>query len=445
MNFKENINLTLKDLSPVLEHTSKKEKIWMAFLGVIILWGCYALYIQITQGHIVTGMRDNVVWGIFIVNFIFLIGIGYSGSVIAALLYLFKMKWRFPIIRIAMLMTLFATITGPLFILLCIGRLDRLHHLFLYARLQSPITWDVIAVITYLVGSLIFLYVALIRDFAVYGQSKDLKVSDGRKKWYKRLSFGFKNLPSQEKHLKISRDIIAIMIIPIAIMVSSILSWIFGMTLRPGWHSTIFGPYFVLAAIYSGLGVIVILMYILRKIYSLEKYIKKEHFIYMGYGIMIFGAGYGYFTFSEYFTDWYTSKAWEAELIHKLFSWDHYGYWTLFANLGGILLPLLIIGIPKLRTIGSITLVSLIMVVAMWIKRYLIVIPTLENTLIPMQDLREEYVHYSATWVEWVLVAAGFALFGLLFTLAIKFVTIIPVWQTALMNTEEQNKNIEKS
>ena len=161
----------------------------------------------------------------------------------------------------------------------------------------------------------------------------------------------------------------------------------------------------------------------------------------MGYAIIVFGAAYGYFTFSEYFTDWYTSKAWEAHLIEKLFSFEQYGWWTLFANLGGILIPILVISIPKLRTIGNISLVSLIMVFAMWVKRYLIVVPTLENTLIPVQDLRPEYVSYSATWVEWTLIAAGVALFLLLFTLAIKFVTVIPVWQTARLKTDIEKLN----
>lgn len=420
---------------PVLGSFNRKERWWVISLSVLILGGIYGLIRQIVDGHIITGMRDHVVWGVFIVNFIFLIGFGYAGSVISAFLYLSRIrftshariKWAAPVIRVSLIMTVAATIVGPLFILLCVGRLDRLHHLFIYARLQSPITWDVIAIITYIVGSILFLYLTVIRDFAVY---RELVPGKRLKNLYRRLSLGFRNLPAQGKKIDFSTNVIAVLIIPIAIIVSSILSWIFGMTLRPGWHSTIFGPYFVLAAIYSGTGMLIILLWIYRKFYDLGEFITIKHFTYLGYVLIALGAGYGYFTFSEYFTDWYTSKAWNADLITKLFSWSEYGPWTLFANVFGIVIPLVVIGIPRLRTINNIAFVSVLMVVAMWVKRYLIVVPTLETTLIPMQELRPEYVNYTATWIEWIMVIAGFALFALLITLATKFISVIPVWST---------------
>jgi molybdopterin-containing oxidoreductase family membrane subunit len=297
----------------------------------------------------------------------------------------------------------------------------------MYARLQSPITWDVLAISTYLVGGILFLYLATIKDFAIYRDATELKIQNWRRRLYAFLALNYQGTPEQKKSLSTSMNLLSIMIIPLAIVVHSVLSWIFGMTLRPGWHSTIFGPYFVLAAIYSGTGVLIIAMWIFRKVYNLNDYLEDKHFEYLGYIMMVLGAVYGYFTFSEYLTDWYSSEKWNAELIAKLFNLHEFGGLFLFANVAGIVLPILVVAIPKLRTPNLITIAASFMVLAMWVKRYLIVVPTLETTLFPMQDTRNEFVTYSATWVEWALTMGGVATFLLLFTLASKFMTIVPV------------------
>lgn len=411
---------------PNIEKFSKRNWFWTIFFLLWILVGGYALYLQIAKGHGITGMRDNVVWGLFIVNFIFFIGLSYAGAIISGLLHLFKVPWGKPIIRVAQMMTIVSVIVGPIFILLCVGRFDRLHHLFIYPRIQSPMTWDVLAIFTYLVGAVLFLYLALIKDFAVYRDAK-LKIPRWRQKLYTILALGYKGAASQKRHLIISQNLLAIIMIPLSIMVSSILSWIFGMTLRPGWHSTIFGPYFVLGALYSGCGVLIVAMWVYRKMYKLENYFTDKHFTYLGYVMMVLAAGYGYFTFSEYFTGWFGSEKWDNDVINKLFNPAEYGWWTLFANLAGIVIPILIVAIPKTRKPNWITLVAFIMVIALWVKRYLIIVPTLETPALPMQDTRIEYVKYSATWPEWALTFAGIASFLLFFTLVSKFVTVVPV------------------
>ena len=147
----------------------------------------------------------------------------------------------------------------------------------------------------------------------------------------------------------------------------------------------------------------------------------------MGYAMMVLAAGYGYFTFSEYFTNWFGSEKWDNELIKKLFGASDYGWWTLFANVAGIIVPIVIVAIPATRKPNWIAGAALIMVIAMWVKRYLIIVPTLETTLLPMQDTRHEYVKYSATWPEWLLTGAGLASFFLFFLLMSKFVTVVPV------------------
>lgn len=415
----------LSFFAPQMVTISKTGIFILIVLLLFIGGGFYALVVQIVEGHIVTGMRDNVVWGIYIANFIFFIGISYAGALISGILHLLRVKWRTPIIRIAEIITIISTIIGPVYILLCMGRLDRLHHLALFGRIQSPIIWDVLAISTYLIGSIIFLYLASIRDLAA------LRDYPFRSKWrhslYKFLSAGFNDSSKQNRYLDRALDIMSAIIIPLAVLVHSVLAWIFGMTLRPGWHSTIFAPYFVVAAVFSGTGVLIVAMWIFRKFYNLNSYITKIHFNYLGIVLMILGALYGYFTFSEYLTSWYGSETWDMEVLYKLFDTNEYWWWFFFAAIVGVLLPVIVILIPKFRSINSITAVSIVAVLALWVKRYLIIIPTLETPLMPLQDMRAEYIHYSPTLIEWLLTFSGIATFCLLFFLFSKFIPIVPV------------------
>ncbi len=447
MNSDDRKLIMVKEFTNQIKTTSKFEYVWIALLVSLIGFGMVAFVYTEMKGHIVTGMRDNVVWGIYISNFIFFMGLGYAGAIISGSLRLLRVKWRSSLMRIIELTTLISIIIGPLYILLCIGRLDRLQNLIIYGRIQSPITWDVLAVLTFIIASVIFLYLAVIRDFAILRDFEEIK-SKWRNKLYKILSLNYKDTPTQHKDLNTALDIMAALIIPISILLSTILSWIFGMTLRPGWNSTIFGPYFVFASLYSGTALLIVIMFIFRKVHKLEDYITKKHFERMGTLLLILAALYGYFTFNEYFTIWYSFEKWDSELLKKLFDYDQYYWQFIFANFVGILLPILIIGIPWLRTISitlaptgvtiiekktgistinSIVFAAIIVVLALWMKRYLIVIPTLETPLLPIDDLRVEYLKYSMTWVEWALTISGPALFCFLFTMATKFFPIIPI------------------
>jgi len=441
MKLDNNTIAVLKRFAPQLETSSRFEKIMLILMVVVFLAGWPAIIYQYVEGHIVTGMRDNVVWGVYIVNFIFYIGISYAGALISGILFLLDVEWRKPIIRIAEMITVISTILGPAYILLCMGRLDRLHHLVLFGRIQSPIIWDVIAITTYLIGSMIFLYLATIHDFAILRDQTFLKVGKWRKFFYKFLAINYQDTPDQKKLVHRGLTLMSIIIIPLAVLVHSVLSWIFGMTLRPGWHSTIFAPYFVVAAVFSGTGVMVVALWVYRKLYHLEEYITNKHFNYLGIILLVLGALYGYFTFSEYLTNWYGSEKWELELIYKIFDFKEFGILFIFAAFVGVILPVIIIAVPKFRSINSITFASAIVVVAMWVKRYIIIIPTLETPLLPMQDTRMDYVHYSITWVEWLLTLAGFASFCLFFYLFSKFVPIVPVSETKLIDENNKEKS----
>lgn len=415
----------LQDLTPEIEKTSMRWYLTFFFFFACFAVGIYGLILQIDKGHIVTGMRDNVVWGFYIVNFIFFMGLSYSGALISGVLHLFHTGWRKPVVRLAELITVISLVIGPFFIFFCIGRLDRLYFLFIHPRIQSPITWDVIAIITDLVGCFTYLYLSFIEDFAILRDYTELNVAPWKKKLYKSLSLGYTGTQKQVAILSRARNIMATMIIAIAIIVYSVLAWIFGVTLQPGWHSTIFGPYFVIAAVFSGTGLLIILMWIFRKIYHLEEYITKRHFVNVGVLLMIIAAFYGYFTFSDYLTKWYGSVKMDTILIDKLFN-DYYSLFV-FANYIGILIPIIIIGFPKLRTIPNITISAVIAMLALWVNRYIIVIPTLETPFLPIQDIRPDWINYSPTWVEWALTIAGVSIFAMLFMLVSKIAPIISI------------------
>ena len=242
---------------------------------------------------------------------------------------------------------------------------------------------------------------------------------------YKILALGYTGTPEQQKRLKHATDIMAAMVIAIAIIVYSVLAWIFSVTLQPGWHSTIFGPYFVIAAVYSGTGVLILAMAVFRKVYHLEEHITQKHFVNVGVIMLVLAAFFGYFTFSEYLTKWYGSEKNDEILIKILFK-DYY-FFFIFSNYVGVLLPLIVVGFKRFRSIRNITITAVVVIIALWMNRYLIVVPTLESPYLPIEDAREAWRHYSATWVEWTLTAGGVASFCLFFTIASKFIPIVQV------------------
>ncbi|MFC2123563.1 NrfD/PsrC family molybdoenzyme membrane anchor subunit [Bacteroidota bacterium] len=417
----------MRKLAVNLERPSIKWYLWVGFLSLLVLYGAFALGMQIVKGQVITGMRDNAVWGIYTANFVFFMGLSYAGALISCSFQLLRIKWGKPLLRIAELLTVSSLIVGAPYILFCLGRLDRIHYLFVFGRIQSPITWDVIAICTDLVFCVAFLYFTHIRDFARLRDYDNLNVANWRKKMYAFLSLDYKGLPLQKKFLHQAHDIMAAIIIPTAIIAYSLLSWLFGMSLRPGWHSTIFGPYFVVTATYSGLALMIVIMYIYRNTRKLHEYITNKHFNYLGFGLILLALFYAYFTFSEYITIWYNQTKQQSMLLDKYFDLTYYGWLVVIHYAFAIVIPIIVLGIPWFRSIKSVTVVSVLIVIGLWVKRYLIVVPTLETPYIPIQDIRPEYITYSISWVEFALTIAGIALMILIFTIASKIAPIIPV------------------
>jgi molybdopterin-containing oxidoreductase family membrane subunit len=428
----------VSEFSPMLEKSTKTSKIWIAFLIGVILVGLVAFFIQLKKGHIVTGMRDNVVWGIYIINFIFFVCLSYSGAFISGILHFFKTPWKNSVSRIVEIITVLSLIIGPIFILLCIGRLDRLHYLFLYPRIQSPITWDIIAIMTDLLGCFIYLYLTFVPDFAILRDNSE-NAPKWRQKLYKILAIKYYDTPTQRETLhKITRTM-SVMVIALAIVAYSVLAWIFSLTLQPGWNSTIFAPYFIIAGLYSGVSVIIIAMYLIRKFYKLDHHIRKVHFMGAGVVLLIISILFGYFTFSEYFSRWFSHKLEDAKLLDTLFS--RYFWHFIFANYIGVLLPVAILFFKRFRTIKSITFAAVVAILGLYMNRYFIVVPTLETPYLPIQDTRPEYLHYTATWIEWSLSFAGIAAFILFFILIMKLVPIIPMSGIIDHEREQEKKH----
>ena len=409
---------------------------WLvAGLVLVVAWGVYAYIVQLGEGLIATGMRDRISWGLYISLSVFLIAISYGGTLTSAVLRVTQAGWRTPITRMAEFITVAALATGALFIIIDLGRPDRIHHLVLFSRWQSPIMWDVLAISTYLVGSIIYLYVPLIPDLARCRDQLDKHVPEWKRQFFRIASLGWRDTPEQKRLLGIAMNLLMVLIIPVAIMVHSVLSWIFAMTLREPWDSPMFGIYFVIGAIFSGVGMVIIIMAILRRVFKLEEWITRKHFVYLGYLLASLASVMIYFNLSEYLTEGF-KVAGEAEFhLNQLFVGELAPLFWTYA-LAGLVAPLLIILIPWTRTIAGVVAASVLVTLGMWIERYLIVIGGLEVPLMPYEPST-----YTPTWVEWSIMTGVLAAFVLVMTLMVKVFPVMAIWEVE----EQHEKEAEHS
>ncbi len=411
-------------LAPVTK-TSRAYYVWVGFLLLVIGWGVYAYSRQAQDGLIVTGMRDRISWGLYITTFVFFIGISHAGTLISAILRVSQARWRTPITRMAEFITLVSLICGALFVIIDLGRPDRVLNVIRYGRWQSPIIWDVLAITTYITASTAYLFLPMIPDLALFRDRLAGRVSGWRMRLYNLLSVRWRGTESQWRSIGAAITIAMILIIPIAVSVHTVVSWIFAMTLREPWNSTIFGAFFVAGAIFSGVAMLIVVMAVLRKVYHLEEYITEKHFVYLGYLLATLSLIMVYGNASEYLTTGYKMSEGTEFQFRQLFLGQFAGfYWFYF--LGGLVLPGLLILIPWTRNIWGVVTASVLVVAAMWIERYFIVVSGFRVPLMPYEPST-----YAPTWVELSVMAAGFALFALLITLFVKIFPIIAVWEVA--------------
>ncbi|MBI1895122.1 MAG: polysulfide reductase NrfD [Acidobacteria bacterium] len=421
------------NLLQTLTHSGPAFYTWIAFLGAVISWGIFAYILQLRFGLIETGMGDQISWGLYITNFVFFIGISHAGTLISAILRVTDAGWRRPITRMAEGITVVALCIGSAMVVVDMGRPERLFNVLRYGRIQSPILWDVLGVTTYLTGCVLYFYLPLIPDLGILASDRGLPAA--RRKLYSVLSLGWTGTPTEWKLLEKAISVMAVFIIPLAISVHTVVSWIFAMTLRPGWDSSIFGPYFVVGAIYSGAAAVILAMCIFRRVFHLEDYLAPVHFRNLGWLLLSFSGLYLYFNINEYLTISYKFQEGEKRLLTQLFEGPFSTYFWA-GQVTCILIPfVLLVAVLAVKRcepflIPVLGLASFLVILGAWIKRFVIVVPTLASPFLPAQRLPEKWMHYSPSWVEWSITAAAFAAFLLLYTVLAKLFPVVSLWET---------------
>ncbi|MDO8501176.1 MAG: NrfD/PsrC family molybdoenzyme membrane anchor subunit [Gemmatimonadaceae bacterium] len=419
-----------RDLLATLDPLGGRGRLWIASLLAVCGIAFIAWIQQLRYGLTVTSMRNYVSWGVYMTNFVFFIGISHAGTLISAILRVTDAGWRRPITRMAEAITVIALLIGASSVVIDMGRPDRLLNLLIHGRLQSPILWDLVSVTTYLTGSFLYLYVAMIPDMPMLAEhARERGRSPKLVRLYELLSLGFRETPAHRRLLARALGAMAVIIIPVAVSVHTVVSWVFGMTLRPGWHSTIFGPYFVVGAIFSGTAGIITAMMIFRRAYHLERYLLPEHFHKLAKILLVLSLLYAYFTLSEYLTAWYGGLESDARLLDLLAGGTAFGrsFWLWAAF--GLFVPIGLLLFPSRRSLGAIMTASVLINIGMWWKRFLIVVPTLETPFIPAQAAGIA-PRYFPSLVECLITAGAFAGFLLLFTLFSRLFPILSIWET---------------
>jgi molybdopterin-containing oxidoreductase family membrane subunit len=402
--------------------------IWMIFLIAVSILGVLAYIDQVVKGQGVTSMRDYVLWGVYISNFVFFVAISFVGVMTAAILRLTESNWRTPLVRIAEIIALAAIIMAGLTIILDMGRPDRLMNLFTHARLQSPITWDVIIITTYIAISALLLYLPLIPDLVI------LKKMPNQPKWVTKLytwfAVNWSGNPNQKRILKKSIRYVAILIIPVALILQTVDAWLFSTTYRIGWDSTNMGPYFIAGAMVVGTGGLISVTYVLRKVYGLESYIGELHFDRLGKILVLTCLVYLYFNINEYLLPVFTAPKAEMSHLDVLFT-GHYAPMFWFVTIGGLIIPILVLLFKKGRKPGILFVIAILVVVTSWWKRYLIVVPSLLHPFVPIEGVPAEWHHYFPSIHEWAIVSGTLALALLIITILVRYLPIIPIQRTA--------------
>lgn len=416
----ENPDLGLDErlLRPI-EKPAKAFAIFALVLFVLGAWGFVAWMAQLRRGLAVTGMNVPVYWGLYITNFVFFIGISHAGTLISAILRLAHAEWRRSITRAAEVITVLVLFFGMGSILLDLGRPDRLLNVILHGNFHSPLLWDVVAVSCYLTASTVYLYLPLIPDIAI------LRDRPGpRKAFYRTLALGWTGTPRQKHLLEKAISTMAVLVIPVAVSVHTVVSWVFAMTVQPMWHSTIFGPYFVVGAIFSGIGAIIIGMAAIRKAYHLEDYLKPIHFNNLGILLLVMCLLWFYFTFAEFLTTYYgADPSHMTVFLSKTQGEFSHLFWVMF--IACFVIPFILLANNRTRwTVWGTVTASVSVEVGMWLERYLIVVPSLSRPRLPMEAAK-----YSPSWVEWSLFVAFVATFILLYALFTRFFPIISIWE----------------
>jgi Ni/Fe-hydrogenase subunit HybB-like protein len=414
------------DLLRPLLRTTPRFYVAVLILGSLVVAAFAAWGYQMWSGIGVSGLDRPVFWAFYITNFVFWIGISHAGTLISAILRLANATWRRPVTRCAEVITVFALSIGAMFPVIHLGRpwlafwlIPYPSERHIWPQFRSPLLWDFFAIMTYLIGSVTFLTLPILPDWALVRD----KTTGWRRKVYGMLSLGWRGSPKQWARLETAMHIMAVAIIPVAVSVHTIVSWDFAMAPVPMWHSTIFGPYFVAGAIFSGIAALIIAMAFLRKMLHLEEYLRPVHFDNLGKLLLMMCLLWLYFVFAERLTVWYGNDPSEM----AVFSSTQRGvfaplFWTMVVC--NFVIPFIFLAIKRLRTITGTVIASCTVVVGMWLERFLIVVPSLSHKYLPYA-----WGTYRPTWVEITITVGTFAGMALLYLLFSKAVPIISIWE----------------
>ncbi len=323
----------------------------LAALSALVILGLVAWAVQLGRGLGSAGYNDHAFWAIYIADVVTIVGVSYGGAVISAILRLTGASWRAPLSRIAEGMAVVTVLIGGAFIFPHLGRPERIWELVTRPNLSSPIFWDFLAVSTYTIGSIVFFFLPLFPDMAILRQSHGDRLGR-RARIYAAISRGWAGTPRQRSVLRGALGLTAIMIIPLAVSVHSVLSWAFALVSRPWWHESIWAPYFVVAALYSGVALVILVVAGFRRAYHLEQFITQRHFVRLGFIMATFAAAYLYLTFADILPDAYVGESGPTVVFRELLL-GHFApwFWTFVVAAG--LIPLLLVAIPRTRTTGG--------------------------------------------------------------------------------------------
>jgi len=423
--------------------TQRTPRFWyvgfgLSFILVLVLLYCIAALVAVGVG--LFGIMIPVAWGFAIVNFVWWIGIGHAGTLISAILLLLRQKWRQSINRFAEAMTLFAVACAGLFPLIHLGRPWFAYWLFPYPstmgiqpQFRSPLVWDVFAVSTYFTVSLLFWFLGLIPDLATLRDRARGRVP---RFIYGMLAMGWRGSAIHWHRYEMAYLLLAGLATPLVVSVHTVVSFDFAVALVPGWHSTIFPPYFVAGAIYSGFAMVLTIAIPLRKLYGLEDFITLRHLRNMGIVMLATGMVVAYGYLMETFFAWYSGDIFEKYMmLNRMFGPYGWMYWLLI--LFNILIPQAL-WIAKVRTHPVVLfLISISVNIGMWLERYVIVVVSLSRDFMP-----SAWGMYSGTIVDYAVLAGSIGLFVCLLFLFIRFLPMISIFEMRGLVHEEEVKNV---